>query len=76
VQDLVGIAFYLHLHLTRGRERTMKLFKPFINYYLAIHPSLVPANKKKGKMSKFRSAVYVVVAVKRMMRERGKGKAL
>lgn len=77
VQDLVGIAYYLHLHLMRSRERTMKLFKPFISYYLAIHPTLAPNTASKHKnSSRFKIAVYVVVAIIRMRRERGRGKGL
>jgi hypothetical protein len=74
VQDLVGIAYYLHLYLTRARERTLKLFKPFLNYYLAIHPALAPAPRTAAR--KFKAAVYAVVAVGRMRRERGRGRGV
>lgn len=73
VADLVAIACYLHLHLMRSRERTLKLFKPFITYYLTIHPALAP---NRRPISKLRGAVWAVVAALRMRRERGRGKGL
>lgn len=74
VQDLVGIVYYLHLHLTRSRERTLKLYKPFITYFLVIHTSLAPTPVRS--IRKFRAAVHAVIAMGRMRRERGKGRGL
>jgi hypothetical protein len=74
VQDLVGIAYYLHLHLTRARERTLKLYKPFLSYFLAIHPALAPT--PNSPLRRFRAAVHAVIAMARMRRERGKGRGL
>lgn len=74
VQDLVVIAYYLHLHLTRSRERTLKLYKPFIAYFLAIHPTLATTPAKP--IRKFRAAAHAVIAMVRMRRERGKGRGL
>jgi hypothetical protein len=78
VQDLVGVIYFLHLHLMRHRERSMKLFKPFVNYYLSIHPLLQSAEpkSKRRRPRKLRSVVYVLVALFRMRKERGRGKGL
>lgn len=74
VQDLVGIVYYLHLHIMRARERTLKLYRPFIAYFLAIHPSLAPTPTRP--IRKFKAAVHAVIAMGRIRRERGKGRGL
>lgn len=67
VQELVTVIYYLHLHLIRSRERSLKLFKPFINYYLTLHPKLaLSRNKYKNPIIRFRAAVCVLVAIFRM----------
>ena len=70
VLDLVALAHYLHLHLARARERTLKLYRPFLSYYLAIHPAL--AAPPPSPLRRLRAAVQAVVAVGRMRRERGR----
>ena len=65
IQDLVGIVYYMHLQLIRSHERTLKLFQPFLNYYLAIHAAITHKNVKKP-INRFRTAVYAVIAMGRM----------
>ena len=67
VQDLVGIIYYLHLHLIRSHERTLKLYQPFLNYYIAIHPAITHKDYKRP-INRFRTAVYAVIAMGRMRR--------
>ena len=77
LQDMLGALYYMHLLLLRQRERSIKLYMPFIAYYFAIHPT-IKCQFKKGKSprAKLRTSVWMVIAILRMKREVGRGKGL
>jgi len=75
LQDLVGVCYYLYLLLIRQREKVRKIYYPFINYFLTIHPSIRHIKTSK-LLLKFRAAVHVLVALQRMKKDGGKGKGI
>ena len=77
LQDLIEIIFYLHLLLLRQKERSNKIYLPFIKYFLAIHPSLEHSSPRKPKaLHKFRIAVHMIVAITRMKNSNIQGNSL
>lgn len=77
LQDLIAIIYYLHLLLLRSKETATKIYLPFIKYYLAIHPNLIQSTTRKQKpINKFKTAIYVIIAMIRMKNANSEGKGL
>ena len=67
LQDLIAVIYYLHLLLLRNKEKSNKVYLPFVKYFLAIHPSLSQSSTRNPKYTnKFKTVVHVIIATIRM----------
>jgi hypothetical protein len=73
---MVTVVFYMHLLLVRFRERTRKLYAPFIQYYFVVHQVIAPATPRESIRRRFKAGVYVLIALRRMRKETGGGRGL